>query len=284
MIRHFARICGLTLHEVNLERHITLSSLFATKDPERIVQELTYICGNGPIAGEKSLLFLDEIQAVPEAIAALRYFYEELPELPVIGAGSLLEFALSENSFSMPVGRIQYLFLEPMSFEEMLLALGKDTLLSLLNTYTLNDHFPEAAHLQLLELQRLYLLVGGMPEAIQRYAETESFDQIFDVHVSIVDTYRDDFSKYARQSALINLHRVFDYVPSAIGEKFKYVNVDPHTQARDIRKAFDLLLKAQGTRRACHTDGSGVLLNATINERFFKPFSLIVAWLIIFAG
>ena len=106
MIRHFARICGLTLHEVNLERHITLSSFFATKDPERIVQELTYICGNGPIAGEKSLLFLDEIQAVPEAIAALRYFYEELPELPVIGAGSLLEFALSEHSFSMPVGRI----------------------------------------------------------------------------------------------------------------------------------------------------------------------------------
>ena len=274
MIRQFAKSCGLTLHEVNLERHITLSSIFATNDPKRIVQELAYICGNGPIEGGKSLLFLDEIQAVPEAIAALRYFYEELPELLVIAAGSLLEFALSEHSFSMPVGRIQYLFLEPMSFEEMLLALGKDTLLSLLKGCTLTDHFPVAAHQQLLELQRLYLLVGGMPEAIQRYTETESFDQVFDVHASIVDTYRDDFSKYARQSPLINLHRVFDYVPSAIGEKFKYVNVDPHTQARDIRKAFELLLKAQVIRRACHTDGSGIPLRATMNERVFKPFFL----------
>lgn len=274
MIRRFAKGCGLTLHEVNLERHITLSSVFATNDPKKIVQELAYICGNGPITGRESLLFLDEIQAVPEAIAALRYFHEELPELPIISAGSLLEFALSEHSFSMPVGRIQYLFLEPMSFEEMLLAMGKGSLLSLLQGYTLADHFPATAHHQLLELQRLYLLVGGMPEAIYRYRETESFEQVFDVHASIVDTYRDDFSKYARQSALLNLHRVFDYIPSAIGEKFKYVKVDPHTGAREIRKAFELLLKAQVIRRACHTDGSGLPLRATMNERVFKPFFL----------
>ncbi len=174
----------------------------------------------------------------------------------------------------MPVGRIQYLFLEPMSFEEMLLALGQDTLLSLLQNYTLADHFPMTAHHQLLELQRLYLLVGGMPEAIHRYRQTESFTQVFDVHASIVNTYKDDFSKYARQSALINIHRVFEYVPYAIGQKFKYVNVDPHTQAREIRKAFDLLLKAQVIRRACHADGSGMPLRATMNERIFKPFFL----------
>jgi len=82
-----------------------------------------------------------------------------------------------------------------------------------------------------------------MPEAIHRYKETESFAQVFDVHASIVDTYRDDFSKYVRQSALINVTRVFDYVPSAIGEKFKYVNVDPHTPARDIKKAFTYMQK-----------------------------------------
>ena len=274
MIRQFAKSRGLALHEVNLERHVTLSSVFAQNDPKKIIQELAYICGNGQIEGSKSLLFLDEIQAVPEAIAALRYFYEELPELPVIAAGSLLEFALSEHSFSMPVGRIQYLFLEPMSFEEMLLALGQDTLLSLLQNYTLVDHFPMTAHHQLLELQRLYLLVGGMPEAIHRYRQTESLTQVFDVHASIVNTYKDDFSKYARQSALINIHRVFEYIPYAIGQKFKYVNVDPHTQAREIRKAFDLLLKAQVIRRACHADGSGRPLRATMNERIFKPFFL----------
>ncbi len=274
LVRQFAAKEGLTLHEVNLERHVTLTKTFASNDPDKILQELAYICGKGDVRQENSLLFLDEIQAVPEAIAALRYFYEDYPDLPVIAAGSLLEFTLASHSFSMPVGRVQYLFLEPMSFAEMLLAMKHDDLLSLMEGYHINDNFPLAAHQRLLELQRIYLLIGGMPEAVQRYVDTGSFDQVFEVHASIVDTYRDDFAKYATKSSLPNLHRVFDYVPSAIGEKFKYVNVDQYALARDIRKAFDLLLKAQVIRRACHADGSGLPLRASINDRIFKPFFL----------
>ncbi|RUM42221.1 MAG: AAA family ATPase [Desulfocapsa sp.] len=274
LVRQFAAQKGLTLHEVNLERHVTLATVFASNDPDKILQELAFLCDNKEIRGENSLLFLDEIQAVPEAIAALRYFYEDYPDFPVIAAGSLLEFTLSAHSFSMPVGRIQYLFLEPMSFTEMLLAMKEENLLSFLQSYQLTDDFPLTAHQRLLELQRIYLLIGGMPEAVQRYVDTKSFEQVSEVHASIVDTYRDDFAKYAQKSTLFNLHRVFDYVPSAIGEKFKYVNVDPNTQARDIRKAFDLLLKAQVIRRACHTDGSGLPLRASINDKIFKPFFL----------
>ncbi len=274
LVRQFASQKGLTLHEINLERHITLASIFASNDPDKILQELAFLCDAKEIRGENSLLFLDEIQAVPEAIAALRYFYEDYPDLPVIAAGSLLEFTLSSHSFSMPVGRIQYLFLEPMSFTEMLLAMEQENLLSLLQSYQLTDDFPLTAHQRLLELQRIYLLVGGMPEAVQRYVDTRSFEQVSEVHASIIDTYRDDFAKYAQKTTLFNLHRVFDYVPSAIGEKFKYVNVDPNTQARDIRKAFDLLLKAQVIRRACHSDGSGLPLRASINDKIFKPFFL----------
>ncbi len=275
LVRRFARGNNLTLHEVNLERHPGLVSVFKSNNPVLILQELEYICGKGGIKTEKDLLFLDEILAVPEAIAALRYFYEDCPHIPLIAAGSLLEFALSKHSFSMPVGRIQYLFLEPMSFMEMLTAMGEHSLLTLLGNYQPGDHFPMTAHDRLLELQRIFLLTGGMPEAVQRYIESGGDrEQVFDVHASITQTYKDDFAKYARQATLLMLHKIFDYVPHGIGEKFKYVRVDPNIQARDVRKGLDLLIMAQVIRKACHTDGSGLPLRATLNERVFKLFFL----------
>lgn len=275
LVRKFARKNNLTLHEVNLERHPALVSVFQSNNPALILQELEYICGKGGIKIEKDLLFLDEIQAIPAAIGALRYFYEDYPNIPLIAAGSLLEFALAKHSFSMPVGRIQYLFLEPMSFTEMLTALKEHSLLALLRDYQMGDHFPLTAHNRLLELQRIFLLTGGMPEAVLRYIESGSdWEQVFDVHASITQTYKDDFAKYARQATLLMLHKIFDYVPHGIGEKFKYVRVDPDTQARDVRKGLDLLIMAQVIRKACHTDGSGLPLRATLNERIFKLFFL----------
>ncbi len=274
LVRQFARDNGLTLHEVNLERHPALADVFKTHDIKKILGEIQFICGKGPVNAEKSLLFLDEIQATPVAIQTLRYFYEDCPELHVIAAGSLMEFALSKKTFTMPVGRIEYLFLGPMTFEETLLALGKERLLKLLRDYRADDAFPESAHERFLDIQRVYLLVGGMPEAVQRYVDTRDFDGVIDVHASIVETYRDDFAKYARQADLLRLHKVFDYVPMGIGEKFKYVRVDSRDQARELRRVVDLLAKAQVIMRAFHTDASGPPLRATIDDRIFKPFFL----------
>ena len=104
----FAEKRGLNLIEVNLERYPGLSSEFASMDVKRIVREIDLGLGLGNALGQNTLLFIDEIQVVPKAIQCLRYFYEELPDLPVIAAGSLLEFALKDESFSMPVGRIEY--------------------------------------------------------------------------------------------------------------------------------------------------------------------------------
>ncbi len=274
MVRQFARENGLTLHEVNLERHPTLADAFKTHDIKRILGEIQFICGKGPVNVEKSLLFLDEIQATPVAIQTLRYFYEDCPELRVIAAGSLMEFALSKKTFTMPVGRIEYLFLGPMTFEETLLSLGEEHLLELLRGYRTTDAFPMSAHERLLELQRIFLLVGGMPEAVQRFVDTRDFDGVLDIHASIVETYRDDFAKYAGRTDLLRLHKIFDYVPKGIGEKFKYVRIDPGEQARELKKAVDLLAKAQVIMRAFHTDASGPPLGATIDDRIFKPFFL----------
>ncbi|MFO8240185.1 MAG: AAA family ATPase [Dissulfuribacterales bacterium] len=274
LVRQFARKRKLTLHEVNLERHPMLAGVFKTQDTGKILRELEFICGNGSISGNDGLLFLDEIQAVPVAIQTLRYFYEDHPELPVISAGSLLEFTMSKHSFSMPVGRVEYLYLGPVSFEETLAAMEKRNLLDLLNHYEIGEVFPQSAHDQLVELQRIWFLMGGMPEAVQRFMDTQSLSAVFDVHGSIIETYKDDFAKYATQADLLRLHKVFNYVPMAAGEKFKYVHVDPEDQSRELRKAVDLLEKAQIIMKAYHTDASGLPLGATVNRRIFKPFFL----------
>jgi predicted AAA+ superfamily ATPase len=274
LARQFAEKKNLTLHEVNLEKHVSLTGIFETHDVHKILREIEFICGKGPVSEKNSLLFLDEIQAIPAAIQALRYFYEERPKIAVIAAGSLLEFAMSKRSFSMPVGRIEYLYLGPMTFEESLEAMDKRPLIELLRHSRITDFFPQSAHEQLVELLRIWFLVGGMPEAVQRFIDTNDLEEVFSAHASIIETYKDDFAKYGAQVELLRLHKIFQYVPMAAGDKFKYVLVDPNEQARDIRKAVDLLERAQIVMNAYHTDASGLPLGAGVNTRVFKCFFL----------
>ena len=272
LVRQFAKENRLILHEVNLERHLKLTDVFATHDTHRILKELEYISQKGPINKPRCILFLDEIQSVPIAIQTLRYFYEDYPELPVITAGSLLEFSLSKHAYSMPVGRIEYLYLGPVTFKETISALDEDDLLQLLDGYVLPDVLPTAAHDRLLEILRMYFLIGGMPEAVQVYIDTRDLSKVFDVHSSILDTYRDDFAKYGTQAELLRLHRVFDYVPINAGDRIKYVRIDAHEQAGNLRNALDLLAKAQVLMKAFHSDASGIPLRASIDHRKFKTY------------
>ena len=162
-----------------------------------------------------------------------------------------------------------------MSFEEVLEALSEDSLLSLLRTFKMGDPFPNSAHARLLELQRIYFLTGGMPEAVKCFIESDGdFNEVFDVHSSIAETYKDDFSKYSRGSALQMLHRIYEFIPRSIGEKFKYSRVNPDVPAREIRKALELLVKAQLVMKAHHSDGVGIPLGSSISNRTFKAFFL----------
>lgn len=192
LVRQFAWKQKLRLHEINLERHLDLHDLFKTLDITTIIRELESIIGS-PIRQPDSLLFLDEIQATPYALQALRYFYEDTPQIPVIAAGSLLEFTLSDHSFPMPVGRIEYYHLGPLTLREFLQAMAPD-LTEYLATYTLEADIPSQAHKRLLTKQREFFFTGGMPEAGQMYAETGSVIEVAEVHRSIVETYQDDFS------------------------------------------------------------------------------------------
>ena len=276
LVRLFAQRSGRKLYEVDLERHPELDEIFASRDTSRILSDLEYLIDKGPIDDHASLLFLDEIQAAPSAIAALRSLHEDRPDLPVIAAGSLLEFVLADHAFSMPVGRIEYLFLEPMGFEEFLEALDETSLLELLQTHQLVDNFPGTAHRRLLGRLRDYMLVGGMPEAVGVFAETESFAAAGSVHASILETYRDDFAKYGTRSEIAQLRRVYGFVPGAVGDKFKYSRVDSDARSRDVKRALELLVMARVVRRVTHTDATGLPLGATLKESAFKTYFLDV--------
>ncbi len=143
-----------------------------------------------------TLLFIDEIQELPKAIQMLRYFYEELSELHVIAAGSLLEFAMGDVK-SFPVGRITYMYMFPLNFEEFLLARAKTRLLKVLNKLPID----EVAHSALIGQFHEYAIIGGMPEVVQRYIDNESLIQLPSVYESIWATYKDDVQKYAKNDS-----------------------------------------------------------------------------------
>lgn len=268
LVETFAGDTGLRLVTVNCEKNRYLDRVFETLDLVRILQELESVADQGAI-NDQALLFLDEIQATPNALQVLRYFYEERADLPVVAAGSLLEFALSKHSFSMPVGRVQYLHMGPMTFREFVEACEPD-MLDHLDRITFDTPLPDAAHRRLCSLQRQYLCVGGMPEAAAAFKETGSFSEVADVHREIVDTYVDDFAKYAQEHDLALLQRIFASVPRRVGQKIKYVNLASGERAARVRTMIHLLAKAQVVLPVFHSHCSGVPLGADIDDSVFK--------------
>lgn len=268
LVRQFAEHQGLVLNEINLERHLPLNDIFKNLDVKQIVRELEGLLGRN-ILKSGSLLFLDEVQATPHALAALRYFYEELPELPVITAGSLMEFALADHSFSMPVGRVEYHHVSPVSFSEFLECFDPD-LEVWREAAGRFEVIPEMAHQRLLGRLREYLFIGGMPEAIVEYIETGSLSEVQEVQRSIVETYQDDFSKYANRTELVRLQRIFGQIPRNIGRKIKYVNLSREERSRELKSAVELLSRAQVCQKVTASHCSGLPLSAEVSEDVYK--------------
>jgi predicted AAA+ superfamily ATPase len=160
LVRLLSEQSELELVELNFERNPELTSLFKSNDPAKITNLVSLQTGK-TIQPGYTLLFLDEIQAAAEAIVSLRYFYEELPELHILAAGSLLEFTLSQAAFSMPVGRIEYLHLGPMTFEEFMIAIGEEALADFLKIYQINEEIPKPIHDKLMALVKVYFIIPG---------------------------------------------------------------------------------------------------------------------------
>lgn len=275
LVQLFAAQQGMTLMATNLERYPTLANTFASNDPEQILQQIEAL-PRMPAVNESALLFLDELQAVPEAIPALRYFYEDHPQLPLVCAGSLLEFVLAAHQFSMPVGRVQYLHMGPMTFSEFLLALGEDKLYQVVTEYQPSDEIGEVAHQRLLQLLRSYYFVGGMPEAVAAFAETRSYQSVSDVHNSIIETYRDDFPKYGKNRDQNRMLDVFNFAARNVGVKVKYSNISREDQSAVLKKDLELLCMARVISKVVHSHCSGLPLQASLEEKVYKLLFLDV--------
>ncbi|MBI4606137.1 MAG: ATP-binding protein [Planctomycetes bacterium] len=278
LVRDFARRNGLTLLELNLEKEPDLARLLRPPDA-KTRQRVLEAHFRQPL-GEKTLLFLDEIQAAPEVFSRLRYLHEDMPDLRVLAAGSLLEFALAEIEHSVPVGRVEYLHLGPMDFEELLFARGDGAWVELLRAWKPGDAGVQAAvepfHGRLLEAVRDYGWVGGMPEAVSCYAQERDFLAIERVHRSTLDSFREDFAKYRRRVPLERLQRLFVEIPAQLGRKWVHARVEPGARAEAVNSALGALCAARVAHRVCHSSGNGIPLAAERKERSFKVLFLDV--------
>lgn len=283
LVRMLADKAFDNLLEINLEAEADVASLFVSKDPATIVSLLEARFGT-PVSAGTTLLFLDEIQAAPDVLACLRYFHEKLPALHVVAAGSLLDFVLEEHSFSMPVGRIEYLHLGPMTFEEFLLAAGREKLAKLLSEFAPGQDIPPAIHTELMRLTRQFLVVGGMPGSVEAFVSSGSHRDSEAARQSILSTYRDDFAKYSRRVAHRRLDKVLAKVPLMVGTKFMYSRVDRQERSRELSKALDMLCLARVAQRVRHSAGNGVPLGAETDDRVFKVLFMDVGLLVRSCG
>ncbi|MCP4217828.1 MAG: ATP-binding protein [bacterium] len=254
---------------INLEQQPEYKECFSTLMPKEIISAIS-IRNMSDIIPGKTLLFLDEIQECPGAITALRYFYEQMPELHVIGAGSLLDFVLSEENFRMPVGRVQYLFMKPLSFLEFLDAVGESRARAAIEDTGWDNMINPLVHDHLLSLVKKYAIVGGMPKATAEYASSRDLNRCRRIQTSIIQTYRDDFAKYASRVKQKHLQKIFSAVPKMVGKKFKYSQVDNGIHSRNLKEAVELLEKAGVVYRVSKTHGNGLPLDVNADERHFK--------------
>ena len=239
LIRDFGKRFD-TFIELNLEKKAD-KDLFEKDLPVRLLFQSICLEKN-IIPGEKNLLFIDEIQNSPKAVALLRYFYEEMPELHVIGAGSLLEVMLERHKISFPVGRVEYLYLFPMTFEEFLDAIGEKIALQM---YREKD-IPDIAHNKLESLFKLYSFVGGMPEVVARYASTRDITQLGKIYESLIISYKDDVPKYAKNLSEANIIRhVIETAPYETGKRIKFEHFgNGNYKSREVGESLRILERA----------------------------------------
>ncbi len=258
---------------VNFEEIPEVKQFFQTNDVEQIVRNLEIYFGK-KIPLSKTLLFLDEIQICPEAIITLRYFYEKIPSLHVIAAGSLLDHTLNDLQYSMPVGRVEFAYMYPLCFYEFLNAINEKLLVEFLKNYRIQQKIPQPIHNKLIELVRLYFFIGGMPEAVKVYAETKKLINTERIHESIIKSLEFDFAKYGTRSQQIIMTKLLKYIPKTAGQKFKYVNFDNSIRSDAIRKSLDLLRMSRIIHIIHNTKTTEIPLEYGVVEKVFKTLFL----------
>ncbi len=250
---------------------------FSTREPTEILMKLEFAL-RMPIRAGASLLFLDEIQLCPEALISLRYFKEKMSDLHVIAAGSLLECLLKEENFSFPVGRVEFLYLRPLSFIEYFQA-AVPLVAKRLSAFDLKRPPSELEHSELLKWIRRYLFVGGMPSSVATSLKQSSLLESQRIHHQILQAYESDFGKYAKHTQHKYLQAVFHKAPALIAQVMKYKRIDEEIRSRELKPALELICHAGLIQRIFATTASGLPLHAHMKEDRFKLLFLDVGLL-----
>ncbi len=275
---HAVRTLGKTFThfvQLNFEEQKEAAVIFERDlDAKRIMRDLSVFTKQDIIPGS-TLLFLDEIQAVPQVVTALRYFYESIPELHVIAAGSLLDFAI--ESVGIPVGRVWSLYMYPMSFLEFLSARGEQLIIPLILEQSLTVPLNQAIHQKTLRLLGEYIAIGGMPESVDLWCKYQNLDRCTRVHKTLVDTYRQDFERYAKTFQLEHINALFNSIPHQLGKKFNYSTIEGSYRKQELAPCLNLLCTAGITTKTMRSSGQGLPLGAQMSVDNFKVVLLDIA-------
>ncbi len=255
--------------EINFDEQPEYQHLFAnTSDMDNLLEQLSVLTQTKIIEG-KTLIFLDEIQSSLAAISKLRYFYEKKPQLHVIAAGSLLEFALSDLP-SFGVGRVRSLFMYPFSFYEFLGALNESQLMEMVQASNSSNPLNPLIHEKLKTYFKKFLIIGGMPEAVQAYASHGDLLEVQRIIDDLIIALQADFVKYKKQVQPSTIKSVFDSIVMQVGTRYKYSNDFVSLTNPMVKQVVDLLEMAGLVYRVTHSSSNGIPIGAEINPKKVK--------------
>jgi predicted AAA+ superfamily ATPase len=264
---------------VNFEKNKRLKTLFADDfDIKRVIIALQAESGL-TIQPENTLLIFDEIQAVPEAITALKYFCEDAPEFHIVAAGSLLGVALHAH-ISFPVGKVAFMDLVPLTFLEFLDAIGENALVEML--HSADWKLITAYKLKYIERLRQYYYVGGMPEAVLKFSENNNFTEVRVIQKQILEAYEQDFSKHAPLEIVPRIRMVWNSIPAQLAKehrKFIYGIIKEGSRAKDYELAISWLIDCGQVSKVCRANKAALPLKAYEDRSAFKLFLVDVGLL-----
>lgn len=279
LMKEFAKTQYEQTIYINFEKNKRLESLFTDDfDAKRIIIALQAESGS-TIHAENTLLIFDEIQAVPEAITALKYFQEDAPQYHIVAAGSLLGVALHSNT-SFPVGKVEFLDLYPMSFLEFLDAMGESALVEILRTA--DWKLVTAFKSKYIELLRYYYYVGGMPEAILKFTKNSNFKDVREIHKQILAAYEHDFSKHAPIEIIPRIRMVWNSIPAQLAKenrKFVYGIIKKGARAKDYELALSWLIDCGLVYKVVRITKPSMPLKAYEDRSAFKLFMVDIGLL-----
>ena len=276
LMKEFGKECYKKTVYINFDSNKQMNDLFSSDlNIERIVMGLE-IYSDTTITPDDTLIIFDEVQEVPAALSSLKYFYENAPQYHIICAGSLLGIALHEGT-SFPVGKVDFLKLYPLSFDEFLLGIGYEKFYKLLNSgdYALINSFSE----QFIYLLKQYYFIGGMPEAVLRFSHNKDFNEVREVQKRILEAYEQDFSKHAPSDIVPKIRMVWNSIPSQLAKenkKFIYGLVREGGRAKEFETAIMWLCDCGLVHKVSRITTPNLPLKAYEDLKAFKLFLLDV--------